>query len=87
MIDNREKNRFELTENGLTVFADYRHHDDRYILTHVEAEPAMRGTGAAARLMEQIVAQARADKLQIVPRCAYAIVWFKRHPEAADVLD
>jgi len=32
-------------ENGLTVFADYRHHDNRYILIHVEAEPALRGTG------------------------------------------
>jgi len=87
MIDNADHNRFELVENGLTVFADYRHHDNRYILIHVEAEPALRGTGAAARLMEQIVAHARANNLQIVPRCAYATEWFQRHPEAADVLD
>ena len=87
MIDNTEHNRFELVENGLTVFAEYRHHDNRYILIHIEAEPAMRGTGAAARLMEQIVADARENKLRVVPRCAYAIAWFKRHPDAADVLD
>lgn len=87
MIDNAGRNRFELVENGLTVFAEYRHHDNRYILTHIEADPALRGTGAAARLMEQIVALAREQKLQIVPRCGYAIVWFKRHPDAADVLD
>ena len=37
--------------------------------------------------MEQIVAHARENKLQVVPRCAYAIAWFKRHPDAADVLD
>jgi predicted GNAT family acetyltransferase len=86
MIDNTEQNRFELVENGLTVFADYRHHDNRYILTHVEADPGMRGTGAAARLMEQIVDFARQNKLQIVPRCAYAVVWLKRHPGAADVV-
>jgi hypothetical protein len=87
MMDNRERNRFELVENGLTVLAEYRHHDNRYILTHIEAAPALRGTGAAARLMEQIVALAREQKLQIVPRCAYAIAWFKRHPDAADVLE
>jgi predicted GNAT family acetyltransferase len=23
----------------------------------------------------------------IVPRCSYARAWFKRHPEAQDVLD
>jgi predicted GNAT family acetyltransferase len=87
MIDNAEQHRFELSENGFTVFADYRQHDSRYILVHLEADPALRGTGAAARLMEQIVALAREKNLQIVPRCAYAMAWFKRHPDAADVLD
>jgi hypothetical protein len=37
--------------------------------------------------MTQIVALAREKKLQIVPRCAYAVAWFKRYPEAADVLE
>jgi predicted GNAT family acetyltransferase len=87
MIDNSEKHRFELVENNLTVFADYRQHDSRYIITHIEADPALRGTGAAARLMEQLVALAREKNLQLVPRCAYAVAWFKRHPDAADVLD
>jgi predicted GNAT family acetyltransferase len=87
MIDNVEKHRFELSENGHTVFAEYRRHDNRYVLTHVEADPALRGTGAAARLMEAVVARGREKNLQIVPRCAYAVAWFKRHPDAADVLD
>lgn len=87
MIDNAEAHRFELVENGLTVFADYRRHDARIVLTHVEADPGLRGTGAAARLMEQLVAHARTEKLQLVPRCGYAVAWFKRHPDAADVLD
>jgi predicted GNAT family acetyltransferase len=87
MIDNTEKHRFELVENGLTVFAAYRQHDNRYILTHVEADPGLRGTGAAGRLMEQIIAHARQNNLQIVPRCSYALAWFKSHPDAADVLD
>jgi predicted GNAT family acetyltransferase len=87
MINNVEQHRFQLVENGLTVFADYRQHDSRYILTHVEADPALRGTGAAARLMEQIVALSREKNLQIVPRCAYALAWFKSHPDMADVLD
>ena len=87
MIDNPDKQRFELSENGLTVFAQYRHHDNRYVLTHVEADPGLRGTGAAARLMDGIVALARERNLQIVPRCSYATAWFKRHPQAADVID
>jgi uncharacterized protein len=87
MIDNIELHRFELVENGLTVFADYRQHDNRYVIVHVETDPALRGTGAAGRLMAEMAAMAREKNLQIVPRCAFALDWFKRHPDAADVLD
>jgi hypothetical protein len=86
MIDNPARSRFELVENGLTVFADYRHHDDRYVLNHVEAAPALRGTGAAGRLMTAIVAFARTNHVKLTPRCAYAVAWFKRYPADADVL-
>ena len=86
MINNTEKQRFELVENGLTVFADYRIRDGRYVLAHVEADPALRGTGAASRLMAAIVEEARARNLSLVPRCAYAVAWFRRHKEAEDVL-
>jgi len=86
VINNTEKHRFELSENGLTVFAEYRQHDDRYVLNHVEADPALRGTGAASRLMAEIVAFARTNNVMLVPRCAYAVAWFKRYPENADVI-
>jgi predicted GNAT family acetyltransferase len=86
VIDNAGAHRFELEENGLLAWADYRVHGERYVLPHVEAEPALRGTGAAGRLMQQIVDYAREKSLVLDPRCAYARAWFKRHPEADDVL-
>lgn len=87
MIDNEALHRFEAVENGLTVFANYREHDGRYVLTHVEADPALRGTGAAARLMQAIVDHARAKNLKLIPRCSYAVAWFRRHPEARNVAE
>ncbi len=86
MIDNTELHRFETQESGRIVFANYREHDGRYILTHVEADPGLRGTGAAARLMEAIVGHARSHDLKLVPRCSYAVTWFRRHPDAQDVI-
>jgi uncharacterized protein len=86
VIDNQARQRFEVEENGLAVFADYRAHDGRYVLTHVEADPGLRGTGAAARLMAAIVAHARGHGLKLIPRCSYAVAWFRRHPDAADVI-
>ncbi len=86
MIDNQQLHRFEAVENNLTAFANYRDHDGSYVLTHVEADPALRGIGAAARLMQAVVDHARAQNLTLVPRCSYAVAWFKRHPEAQDVV-
>jgi predicted GNAT family acetyltransferase len=87
MIDNTAEQRFELEENGLRAWAEYRIRDGKYVLPHVEADPALRGTGAAGRLMQQIVDHARANALVLEPRCSYARAWFQRHPEAQDVLD
>ena len=87
MRDNQEQSRFEREENGLLVWAEYRIRDGKYLIPHVEAEMPLRGTGAAGRLMQDIVDHARAQQLVIVPRCSYARAWFQRHPEAQDVLD
>jgi hypothetical protein len=87
MRDNHEQSRFEREENGLLAWAEYRIRDGKYLIPHVEAEMPLRGTGAAGRLMQDIVDHARAQQLVIVPRCSYARAWFQRHPEANDVLD
>ena len=87
MRDNTEQSQFEREENGLLAWATYRIRDGRYQIPHVEADPALRGTGAAGRLMQDIVEQARTRQLVIEPRCSYARAWFQRHPEAQDVLD
>lgn len=84
--DNRERNRFELEVDGQTVFADYRRTGDTVYLTHVEAPPSLRGTGAAGRLMEGIAEQARSGRLKLVPYCSYAAAWLRRHREHADLL-
>ena len=87
MIDNKDESRFEREEKGLLAWADYRIREGKYLLPHVEAEPPLRGTGAAGRLMQEIVDHARANQLVLEPRCYYARLWFQRHPEAGDVLD
>lgn len=52
---------------------------------HTYTPPAHRGKGLAARLVEALVADARAEGLVVDPRCAYVRTWFARHPEHADL--
>jgi len=86
VTDNAADHRFELVEAGAVAFADYRREGDRLIVPHVEAPHALRGTGAAGRLMDGVVEHARAEGRKIVPLCSYAAAWLRRHPEHADVV-
>ncbi len=86
VTDNAARSRFELVEQGEVAFADYRRDSARLVIPHVETPAALRGHGVAARLMEGVVAHARAEGLKIVPVCSYAQAWLKRHREHADII-
>lgn len=79
VTDNPALQRFELIEDGRLAFANYRLQGRELVLPHVEADPALRGRGAAGRLMEGIVEIARERGLVIRPVCGYAVAWLARH--------
>ena len=81
--NDTERRRYELDVAGQVVFADYRREGSRVFIDHVEAPPALRGTGAAGRFMEALAAEARAEGLTLVPICSYAARWLSRHTDAA----
>ncbi len=68
------------------VWADYAVQGDRRMILHVEADDALRGSGAAGQFMQRLADHAKAENMKLAPRCSYAVAWFKRHPDYADVL-
>jgi len=86
ITDNPAAGRFELIEQGLTAYADYRMTADRMIIDYVFSPPALRGAGTAGRLMQGVAAAARARSVKITPLCGYAAAWLKRHPELSDLV-
>ncbi len=86
VFDNASAGRFELAEPGGVSVADYRREPGRWVITHVEAPLALRGTGAAGRLMEGVLAQARGEKVKILPLCSYAAAYIRRHAQHRDLL-
>jgi len=84
--DVREKSRFELEEGGGVSFADYRRGADGTIaILHVETPAALRGQGIAGRLMDGIVALARAEGARLAPICPYAVAYLRRRADTRDV--
>lgn len=86
IIDNPDLNRFELEIDGQIAYARYRRDGDVLVIPHVEAPPALRGTGAAGRLMQGVMERARTDGLKVRPTCGYAATWIRRHKEFHDLL-
>lgn len=94
MSDFRDVRADQRFEQGFTdadgelhiVFADYAVQGDTRVILHVEADPALRGGGAAGRFMQALANHARAEDLKLQPRCSYAVLWHRRHPEYNDVL-
>ena len=76
--DNAARSRFELDVDRQIAFATYRRTADALDILHVEAPVALRGTGAASRLMDHVVAAAKREGLGIVPYCGYARSWLAR---------
>lgn len=86
VVDNTAGRRFELEETGSLAFADYRREEGVLVIPYVEAAPALRGTGAAGRLMEGVLAVARAEGRRVVPLCSYASAYIRRHSEHHDLM-
>lgn len=81
VTDNTAMQRYELAIDGHVAYARYRREDNTLYILHVEAPLALRGTGAAGKLMEGIMEIMRQEKLEVIPICGYAAAWMKKHPQ------
>ena len=53
---------------------------------HTGVPDAMRGTGAGLKLVEWMVADARAEGFKIIPSCPFVAAMARRHKDWADVM-
>lgn len=80
------RSRYEMDEQGLTSWADYRLKGERLYIDHVESPVPLRGTGAAGRLMAALAEDAKQRGLKITPICGYAAAWLRRSKEYRELL-
>jgi len=78
--------RYEMDEEGLTSYADYRRTGERLYIDYVFSPMPLRGSGASGRLMAAVAADARARDLKITPICGYAAAWLRRSSEFKDLV-
>lgn len=55
-------------------------------IDHTFVDGSLRGQGIAGKLLEHAVASIKEQGLKVRPVCSYAVTWFEKHPEHADLL-
>lgn len=83
--DNESAHRYELDAPEGQSFADYRDIGGVRVILHVETPPEAQGHGYASKLMKAVVDEARGTGRKLRASCAFAVAYFKRHPDTADV--
>lgn len=81
VVDNRARNRFELTVDGHTGFLVYQRRPDSLTLVHTEVPDAVRGRHVGDALVEHALRAARAERLQVIAVCPFVRAYLRRHPE------
>lgn len=56
------------------------------VADHTGVPEVLGGRGVAGKLVEALIADARAQGFTVVPECSYVAAAFKRHPEWSDLL-
>lgn len=72
--------------DGEAVIIFTQRDTNRISADHTIAPESLRGTGAAAALVDFMIADARKNGFKIVPVCPYIRAQYKRHPEWQDVM-
>lgn len=55
------------------------------VAEHTIVPPEIGGRGIAGKLVDALIADARAGQFKVVPECSYVAAAFGKHPEWADL--
>lgn len=75
-------------ETGREIaFVSFPARDTRTVtIASTVVDDSLRGQGIAGALLDALAQDLRASRRKAVPVCSYAVKWFQRHPEQADLL-
>lgn len=63
----------------------YRREGNVLAADHTIVPPEIGGRGIAGKLVDALIADARANGWKIRPECSYVVAAFQRHPDWADL--
>ena len=86
IIDNRARNRYELTVDGATAHVDYTRAPGVITFIHTLVPEQLAGRGIGSRLAQHVLDEARRNGEKVIPQCPFIAAYIKRHKEYQDLV-
>ena len=86
IIDNRARNRYELTVDGIVAHVDYSRESGVITFIHTIVPEQLAGRGIGSRLAQYVLDDARRNGEKIIPKCPFIAAYLKRHQEYQDLV-
>jgi len=87
VLDIPEQHRYVIQSGGEQIgLMEYQRDGDTLALLHAETDPAHSGQGIAGQLTREVLDEARARGLSVIPLCPYVAAWMRKHPDYADLV-
>ncbi|MFN8344559.1 MAG: GNAT family N-acetyltransferase [Spirosomataceae bacterium] len=86
IVNNLERQRFEIEVEGEFAFLEYRIHEGTMYLMHTFVPDSLRGRGLAQKLAKFALDTIRAEKLPLKIYCPFVTKYIQEHPQYNDLL-
>ena len=86
VVNNEEKQRFEMHVNGEVAVLLYKEQADHITLVETLVPPALEGRGIGSSLARAGLEYAREHGLSVTPQCPFVRRYLEKHPEYQDVI-
>lgn len=81
LVNNQQKNRFELEVEHHVAFIDYKIKGEKAYLIHTEVPPELGGKGIGNAIVLKTLQYIKDKGYSLVPLCPFVAAYIKRHPE------
>lgn len=86
IIDNRQRQRYELNVDGYTAHVDYVRTDSVITFTHTIVPEELGGRGIGSKLARHVLDEARRAGEKVIPQCPFIAAYIAKHAEYQDLV-
>lgn len=87
VVDNPDKNRFEIHVGGTTAgFVEYKRSPEKISFIHTEIDDAFSGQGLAGKLVRAALDDVAGRGLAVLPFCPFVRGWIAKHPDYLELV-